>query len=91
MFPLAEDVHNSKVILDDLSVTTWTAIQRVKKFVTNYCEEIIPVGSDFLLQTSCEIDQPTWEDFLDALGQGTESQPWVLAQGPNLYLVTLIP
>lgn len=91
MYPLAEDVQNFNVRVDDFSVATWTAIMKVRKFITEYCEEIIPVGSDFLLQTSCEIDQQGWKDFLDALGQGTESQPWVLAQGPNLYLVTLIP
>jgi hypothetical protein len=91
LHPLTEDVHNSKVIADDFSATTWSAIQRVRKFVAKYCEEIIPVGSDFLLQTSSEIDQQGWEDFLDALGQETECQPWVLTQAPNLYLVTLIP
>ncbi|MHA2496559.1 MAG: hypothetical protein ACXAEL_14190 [Candidatus Hodarchaeales archaeon] len=91
MYPLAEDVQNSKVSVDDFCAKTWAAIQTVREFVTKYCEEIIPVGSDFLLQTSCEIDQQNWKVFLDALGQGTESQPWVLTQGPNLYLVTLIP
>ena len=66
-------------------------VWKMVEFALTHFEEVTPLGSDLLIKPRSQIDRSTWETFLDALGQATGSQPWVLVQGPNLYLVTHTP
>lgn len=91
MFPLTEKCFDSSSRGEDSCEGNWAATKKVIEFISTYFEEVIPLGSDFLIGTSAQIESQVWEEFLDALGQETGSHPWILTQGQNLYLVTFAP
>ncbi|MFX0114984.1 MAG: hypothetical protein ACFFB3_10595 [Candidatus Hodarchaeota archaeon] len=91
MYPLSEEPLSSAIGTEDFSDETWTAILKLKNFVAKHFKEIIPLGSDFLVETSGKVESELWEEFLGLIGREMGSHPWVITQGPNLYLVTLVP